>query len=226
MDFNACDSQRKLQKLLSLDLLIIKDLILYEIYPFFNYTPNAIGIQMQLESHFERHPTTQNEWFETVSRVRNPNGSVLVEYRIDHSKIRHTSKIGKNNCFKDYDIQKCGWSRKGWISPLTEDQRRTHLNYFCKKHHIYANLFELDMFKVIQEVRLYQGDDCILRTNPHQQFYDQSEKENENFYLLYEDQLNDLFLQLTIKIRYNNKHFDTIFQSDMILIIPIKDKGN
>ena len=224
MDFNACESQRKLQKLLSIDLLIIKDLILYEIYPFFNSTPNVIGIQMQLDSHFERHPATQKEWWNVVSKRRLPDGAVEYIHRIDNSKIRYTSKRGNNSCHNDYNIEKCGWSRKGWISPLTEDQRRAHLNYFCQKHHIYANLYELeDMFKVIQEVKLYKGDECILQTNPYPQFYDQLEKENENFYLLYEDQLNDLFLQLSIKIRYNNNHFDTIFQSDMIPILPIKN---
>ena len=222
MDYNFCKTNIQFCELLKINILP-KDILKYIIYPYINYTPFGIGIELYLESKLKVYEETKNNCRYISNRKLDKNtGGIIIttDPYYNPACVNHISLIGHSVNNNEMNIIKSGYSRRGYFTMLNNEEINKFKNNCKQKYEDRIN--GIENINILQKVLLYNNDECIIY------YIDQlTSLDKKLFYILYEDQIENASMQIQIiaKINFkeNNKNTvdEILFETEHINIIPI-----
>ena len=231
MQFDKCQSNLEFNEVLKSDmnLFVTKDITKYILYPYINCTPNCIGVDIQIDSDLGQYTETKKPWLFLEKPYPEKPWISYVSPLSKPDEFNDVTIIGKSCATprKHIETKKIGYSRKGFVTSLNENQKEIFkLELLNKKENI-----TYDTIEIVMLIQLFNGDKFIFDNGVKHSIFDC--EGNTHFYILYKNQLEHPNLKIDICARYGRYKYPcnhekylkyelkTIFSCDPIYIESI-----
>jgi hypothetical protein len=230
MQFDKCYSNLVFNELLKYDinLILCEDIIKYIIYPYINYTPLGLGIEMHIDSNFDKYTTTKKRYIITERPFLDKPWKWIINPLTDYNKFNDVTIIGNSAAIAGKFIKKMkiGWSRRGYFTELSNEVTEMFKQEFINKK---ENLDSIEEIKIISLIQLFNGDNFIF-DNKIKNINDCPS--SKYFYILYEDQIENPNIRVDICVSYRWKErddyncfkyeFEKLFSCDPVYFEPLE----